>query len=50
MGLFLLGTDRLLRPKGGGMVLQGGGYNFKTSPLFGGKFFTYEKCEGGPIL
>ena len=26
------------------------GYNFKTSPFLGGKFFTYEKREGGQIL
>ena len=32
---------------GGGF---GGGYNFKTSPFFGGKFFTGKKHEGGQIL
>jgi len=32
-----------------GFVL-GGGYNFKTSPFLGGKFFTGKKHEGGQIL
>ena len=32
---------------GGGF---GGGYNFKTSPFLGGKFFTGKKHEGGQIL
>ena len=27
----------------------GGGYNFKTSPFLGGKFFTGKKHEGGQI-
>ena len=28
------------------MVLEGG-YNFKTSPFLGGKFFSGKKHEGG---
>ena len=32
------------RGGGGGF---GGGYNFKTSPFLGGKFFTGKKHEGG---
>ena len=41
-----LGTDRLLLP-GGAVVLEGGGgYNFKTSPFLGGKFFSGKKHEG----
>ena len=31
------------------MVLEGG-YNFKTSPFLGGKFFSGKKHEGGQIL
>ena len=31
------------------MVLEGG-YNFKTSPFLGGKFFTGKKDDGGQIL
>ena len=33
-----------------GAVVLEGGYNFKTSPLLGGKFFTGKKHEGGQIL
>ena len=32
---------------GGGFEGGGGGYNFKTSPFLGGKFFTGKKHEGG---
>ena len=47
----LLGTDRLLRPKGGRWFWRGGGgYNFKTSPFLGGKFFSGKKHEGDQIL
>ena len=35
---------------GGAVVLEGGGYNFKTSPFLGGKFFSGKKHEGGQIL
>ena len=35
---------------GGGGGGLGGGYNFKTSPFLGGKFFTGKKHEGGQIL
>ena len=45
-----LGTDRLLRPGGGGRWFWRGGYNFKTSPFLGGKFFSGKKHEGGQIL
>ena len=31
------------------MVLEGG-YNFKTRPFLGGKFFSGKKHEGGQIL
>ena len=31
-------------------VPAGGGYNFKTSPFLGGKFFSGKKHEGGQIL
>ena len=34
----------------GGVGGFGGGYNFKTSPFLGGKFFTGKKHEGGQIL
>ena len=37
-------------PGGGGGRGFGGGYNFKTSPFLGGKFFTGKKHEGGQIL
>ena len=37
-------------PGGGGRSGFGGGYNFKTSPFLGGKFFTGKKHEGGQIL
>ena len=36
-------------PRGGG-GFGGGGYNFKTSPFLGGKFFSGKKHEGGQIL
>ena len=41
----------LITSRGGGgtMVLEGG-YNFKTSSFFGGKFFTDKKHEWGQIL
>ena len=44
-----LGTARLLRPKGAAVVSEGGGggYNCKTSPFLGGKFFSGKKHEGG---
>ena len=32
--------------RGGGFGGGGGGYNFKTSPFLGGKFFTGKKHEG----
>ena len=50
--LLSLGTDRLLRPKGGGRWFWrgGGGYNFKTSPFLGGKSFSGKKHEVGQIL
>ena len=35
---------------GGGAVVLEGGYNFKTSPFLGGKFFSGKKHEGGQIL
>ena len=35
--------------EGGAVVLEGG-YNFKTSPCLGGKFFSGKKHEGGQIL
>ena len=34
----------------GAVFLEGGGYNFKTSPFLGDKFFTGKKHEGGQIL
>ena len=34
----------------GGAVVLEGGYNFKTSPFLGGKFFSGKKHEGGQIL
>ena len=39
---------KLITCQGGGGFE--GGYNFKTSPLLGGKFFTGKKREGGQIL
>ena len=44
--------DRSLITSRGGraVVLEGGGYNYKTSPSLGGKFFTGKKHEGGQIL
>ena len=40
----------LITSRGGAVVLEGGGYNFKTSPFLEDKFFTGKKHEGGQIL
>ena len=40
----------LITSQGVGAVVLEEGYNFKTSPFLGGKFFTGEKHEGGQIL
>ena len=47
----VLGDRSLITSPGGrGVVILEGGYNFKTSPFLGGKFFTGKKHEGGQIL
>ena len=42
--------DRSFITSQGGAVVLEGGYNFKTSPFLGGKFFSGKKHEGGQIL
>ena len=42
--------DRSFITSQGGAVVLEGGYNFKTRPFLGGKFFSGKKHEGGQIL
>ena len=48
VNIFLTIRDRsFITSQGGRWFWRGGGYNFKTSPFLGGKFFSGKKHEGG---
>ena len=48
--LKILRDRSFITSQGGAEVLEGGGYNFKTSTFLEGKFFSGKKHEGGQIL